>query len=774
MLSLLSGGELGKTGLAEWVFASEPARQEVLAMFSKRASILIVFVCLLASLTTGRAALAGTVIFVDASKPGGGNGSTWANAYRYLQDGLSAARASGGTITEIWVAKGTYKPDQGVGFTPGNRNASFSLINNVALRGGFAGNEDPATFNLTDRDFVANQTILSGDLAGDDGPNFANNGENSYHVVTSLQTTSTAVFDGFTISGGNANGTVSPTYYGGGLYSNDGSPTLHNCIFSENSAGPDPAGHGGGLFAIGDGPILNNCAFVGNRAFGTRASGGGMWDGWGGGVTLTNCTFVENTTGNDGTGAGMLATHINATLVNCGFIRNTTGIDGYAGGLYILSSPSTLTNCRFIENGYSDGGGGVCISDSSSTLTNCTFIGNWGYVGGGVGTFSSNTVLANCTFSGNAGSGGCGVYSEDLAPVIKNCIVWGNGNSEIKGPAIVTFSCVQGISPTQGNIASDPKFVSAAAGDVRLGSGSPCIDAGNNADVPGGILFDLAGAPRFFDDPAVPDCQWYPGACGTAPIVDMGAYESIAPPPVITQQPTTQNTCGGETITFTVTAAGTGTLTYQWQKDAVDLIEDERRSGVATSTLTLTSSNLTDAGDYRCIVTDANGSTTSAEAALIVDTTVITQQPVGLTGTPATFSIAATGRAPLTYRWQRNGIDLTDDTHYTGTATPTLTVAYCACGDAAAYRCIVTGPCGSAVSEPATLSCQPGDFDRDTDVDQEDFGVFQGCLGAGLSSQPECGWASLDGTDTVGSPDVLLFAACLSGPQVPADPNCGN
>ena len=51
------------------------------------------------------------------------------------------------------------------------------------------------------RDVGNYETVLSGDLNGDDGPNFANNGENSYHVVTGSGIDETAILDGFTISG---------------------------------------------------------------------------------------------------------------------------------------------------------------------------------------------------------------------------------------------------------------------------------------------------------------------------------------------------------------------------------------------------------------------------------------------------------------------------------------------------------------------------------------------------------------------------------------------
>ena len=66
--------------------------------------------------------------------PAGGNGTTWPTAYKYLQDALATARASGGTITEIRVAKGTYKPDRGGGQTAGSSYSTFELINGVAGR----------------------------------------------------------------------------------------------------------------------------------------------------------------------------------------------------------------------------------------------------------------------------------------------------------------------------------------------------------------------------------------------------------------------------------------------------------------------------------------------------------------------------------------------------------------------------------------------------------------------------------------------------------------
>ncbi len=83
---------------------------------------------------------AGGVIYVDANAPPGGNGQTWATAYKYLQDALYKPPSGG---DQIWVAEGTYKPDQDEGgnVTAGSRYETFQLISGVAIYGGFAGGE---------------------------------------------------------------------------------------------------------------------------------------------------------------------------------------------------------------------------------------------------------------------------------------------------------------------------------------------------------------------------------------------------------------------------------------------------------------------------------------------------------------------------------------------------------------------------------------------------------------------------------------------------------
>ncbi|HOV76684.1 MAG TPA: choice-of-anchor Q domain-containing protein [Sedimentisphaerales bacterium] len=403
------------------------------------------------------------VRFVNDDAPVGGDGRTWATAFKYLQSALADAQSStAAAVTEIWVAGGIYKPDMGENQTAGNRSDAFQLLTGVAIRGGFAGTEDPATFDLTTRNFGINQTILSGDLAGDDGPNFVNNGENSHHVVVGYGTDPSAVLDGFTVKAGNASGS-----YGGGLYNVNGSPYLTNCVFVGNSSSSvsGSGGRGGGVYNVNGNPILASCEFVGNRVSFTYTYGnyggfgGGFYNG-NGSPELINCVFVGNSVSATGYG-------------NCGF----------GGAMYNYMGRPALTNCTLAGN----------RADNS----------NWSR-GGGIYSTGDQPSLTNCI-------------------VWDNTVSDGGRDPQISGTATVTYSCVQGGWAGEGNISEDPRLLSIIGKNLRIRKGSPCIDAGDNgASGLVGITTDLDGHPRFVDDPLTVD-----SGKGTPPIVDMGAYEFI-------------------------------------------------------------------------------------------------------------------------------------------------------------------------------------------------------------------------------------------------------
>ncbi len=428
------------------------------------------------------------VTYVDPNAPGSNNGSSWFNAYNHLQDALAYLGAQ-----VIWVADGTYYPDTNsvIPGGSGNRFDSFTLRNGLAIYGGFAGFGAP---NPDARDIKLYETILSGDLSRNDvyvsNPcNLASDlsrAENSYHVVTGSFTDATAILDGFTITGGNADSGSWPDNSGGGMFNNVADCTVNKCKSVENSA---------------DG------------------GGGAMWNGGQSTLRVSNCIFYRNA-GDDGGGA-ILNHESSPTLVNCSFISNKGCVSSNnGGGVYNMhNSHPTIMNCLFSNNSAQYGGGVSNIVGSCPTITNCTL--------------SANLATGWC--------GGINNYNGSF-PIINNCIVWDNSAAQIwdslNSAAIVSYSDVQGGWWGAGinNINADPCFVDPNGANNTIGTlddnfrllwTSPCIDIGSNIAVPpdtadldiDGITaeqtpLDLENHHRFED-----------GDLNGSFIIDMGAYE---------------------------------------------------------------------------------------------------------------------------------------------------------------------------------------------------------------------------------------------------------
>ncbi|MHC4676835.1 MAG: choice-of-anchor Q domain-containing protein, partial [Planctomycetota bacterium] len=466
------------------------------------------------------------IIYVDAAATGENNGSSWEHAYKYLQDALAYAIYG----DEIRVADGIYFPDEGAGQTDDDPNSTFELVNGTTLKGGYAGYgaADP-----NGRDIAKYVTILSGDLDNNDVTGLdpcdllahPSRAENSYTVLFSPEGTDpNTVLDGFTVAGGNADGSGHPYEDGGGMVAR-GDPTISNCTFTANAAWL----YGGGMW-IYDSPTLTNCTFSGNSA----GDGGGMYLEWGV-PTVTNCTFSGNFAGN---GGGMYIDSGGPTVTNCTFSENSA----FRGGGICNDCGSIVTDCIFSGNSAAYGGG-MYNYRGSPILTNCTFSGNRATVDGG-GMWNdgpSEHFINNCTFSGNsANEAGGGIYDSGGGSILSNCILWGNtaalagGQIFNIGGSLLRYCDVEGGYPGTGNIPDDPMFVDpngedGIAGtlddDLRLTADSNCIDAGDsNAPFLATITTDLDGNPRFVNIPWKDDSGF-----GTPPIVDMGAYEYWGP-----------------------------------------------------------------------------------------------------------------------------------------------------------------------------------------------------------------------------------------------------
>jgi subtilisin family serine protease len=274
--------------------------------------------------------------YVDADASGGNDGSSWANAYNDLQDALDAASSG----DEIWVAQGTYKPSQTI--DPNDcRSATFQLINDVGLYGGFSGTETV----LSERDWKQNETILSGDI-GTGGDS-----DNCYHVVIGAND---AVLDGFTITDGYARLGYKPDpwdveqVYGGGMYNSNCSPTVRNCYFAYNDAA-----YGGAMANIGGSPAVTNCIFKGNFADDDDGdgAGGAIYNSQAGTPSIINCLFMENSSRNESTTVMCTNSNSDLALVNCTFARNLLHGEWSTLGFF-ASAKATITNCIFWDNPY--------------------------------------------------------------------------------------------------------------------------------------------------------------------------------------------------------------------------------------------------------------------------------------------------------------------------------------------------------------------------------------------------------------------------------------
>lgn len=436
------------------------------------------------------------------------------------------------------------------------------------------------------------------------------------------------VIDGFTITNGNAT-------IGGGMYNYYSSPTVSNCTFSGNTTGNGADGtdgkdyysgsgihgtngyagrDGGGMYNNNSSPVISDCIFIGNSTGNGGKGGDGGYDnensgdggqggtgGRGGGMcnfnsspTVINCIFTDNNTGtggngghgekgppfasgtsgdggyggNGGSGSGVYNDNSTCIIINCTFTGNNTGVSGNGGngggdydqsvsdpgnggnggyggngaGMYNKAGSVVIINGIFNSNSTGNGGlggtGGIAYNQRGSNGSN----GSSG-VGGGVCNDNSTLSVTNCTLSSNIAFRGGGMYNYYSSPTVNNCIIWGNLASyynEIfnysSSYPVISNSDIAGGYPGEGNISADPLFVDAdgaddivgsADDDLRLLADSLCIDVGDNSSLP----LDTADLNNDGDttEPIPYDFDSFnrivDGDCDDVATVDMGAYE---------------------------------------------------------------------------------------------------------------------------------------------------------------------------------------------------------------------------------------------------------
>ncbi|MEA3225351.1 MAG: choice-of-anchor Q domain-containing protein, partial [Planctomycetota bacterium] len=420
-----------------------------------------------------------------------------------------------------------------------------------------------------------------------------------------------AVLNGFTITGGNANGSW-PRVSGAGMYNKSGSPTVEDCIFRDNEVGH----YGGGMCNYDySSPTVTGCDFIGNK---TQNYGGGMLNYGYSHPTVSDCTFTDNWAADRGGGMCNF-NHGNPTVTRCDF-NNNIGVkigggmsngsysspivadctfaggkawrgggmnnDVYCdptvtdcefsnniataqsgGGMHNGGGEPVLDGCTFTENIATDSGGGMYNGGANPTLTNVMFRGNDAGRGGGISNSGASPALTNCAFVVNTAWGeGCSIHNQsNSSPTLVNCTFAGNSvddaHSGLYAGSISNFSssyptlvnCI--LWDDTGNQIKNVYIQTTAVtySDIRGGwPGTGNIDDDPLLDAtahlsPGSPCIDAG------DDTAVTvgaDLDGNPRISGAH--VDMGAYESqggpINTPPVANAGPDQIVECTGVTL----------------------------------------------------------------------------------------------------------------------------------------------------------------------------------------------------------------------------------
>ena len=596
-------------------------------------------VSLLVLLGASLLAQAQTIRYVrtNGTNPNPAAAITWATSTTNLQGAIDASIPG----DQVWVAAGTYKPG---GNANTDRTISFAMKNGVAIYGGFAGvssetalSNRPAINPITGPGGAAqpSSTTLSGDIGV-----VGNKADNSYHVIYNLDVlTTTAVLDGFVITGGKADGTNLPGNSGGGMYNNgvgsgkDCSPLIRNCSFQNNSAKEGGAAlFNDGSFSGRSKPTLSNCIFQNNSAF------------YGGAI------FNKGESDGSNTGADS-----SPVLANCSFQSNSAT----AGGAMVNDAQSsgrsnpTLTNCSFQDNSATDKGGaifnnGIYSGTSNPTLTNCSFQSNSATVGGAMyndayGSGTSSPTLTNCSLQNNSASSGGAMYSKAIVgnaisiPTLTNCVVFGNGGGntfarESSSSFVATYSLfentVAGYSGSNNLTTTVSPFISLT--NARLNGCSPAINAGDNTA--NSTATDLDGNPRIVNGGRI----------------DMGAYEYQAAPGITLTAPSVSTATVGEAFSqnFT-TSGGTGPHSYS-------VVSGSLPTGLGLATTGLLSGTPTQSGSFTITAkaTDATGCSEVSAPYVLTVTAPVTASLSGdamiCSGTNTDLMVTLTGTSPWT------------------------------------------------------------------------------------------------------------------------------
>ena len=392
------------------------------------------------------------VYYVDGSVASSGDGTTWATAFKTIQEAINAAdlhNMSGWTNNpEVWVKAGTY-------------NENIMVWHGVRVYGGWAGTESPLTPDVhSSRNLSANLTTINGSTLNTTAlighlPQDRYLTEPLKTYYDNIQT----VVDGFTITNGKSE-------LGGGV-----SVYKENANVSADRIQNSIASLGGGIYAykstciIGDGigPAPGNILTGDTTLSGNTATGVTTYAGYGGGAYVEGGSpmiYANIVRGNTAYFGGGIAARLSGVTIleneiGCQSSTNTaigTSGDGLGGGIYLYKSDAILNLDTIVDN---------TASGASSE-------------GGGIWADTSNFWLKNSIVAYNNAISGGAIYGTSSIPTITYTDFWSNSAPQFVG--------ITDPTTTATNLAVDPIFTNRASCDYSLDEESPLISAGDPAD----------------------------------------------------------------------------------------------------------------------------------------------------------------------------------------------------------------------------------------------------------------------------------------------------
>ncbi len=374
-------------------------------------------------------------VYVDATAPAGGNGSSWATAYNDLRRALEEMPVVVDGTIEYRIAQGRYAP-AGPG---GDRNALFrSPVSRGApslhIVGGFAG---LTASHVAARDNLVARTVLTGDLNGDDGPGFSNRSDNSFAVLKLFASKSLYV-SGITVTGASSNLESAVTFetYEPAGDSPFAGVSMFDCRIEDNW-GRDH----GALRLRSDRASVHSCVFRGNASL--RGNGGAIRT-WAIDPTRTmivKCEFEQNEAAYGGAIFGPV------TIAQCIFVANRAD---YQGGA--VFGNGVVHASLFLNNAAESSGG--AIAGSMFELLSNTLVGNSAPTGSALSTFNGGLDIYNSIFWANPAAPGAPAlrFIESVDEVVVMACVLDGGKASVESTGV-------GRAYVEDPITDDPRFI---------------------------------------------------------------------------------------------------------------------------------------------------------------------------------------------------------------------------------------------------------------------------------------------------------------------------